>query len=343
MEQSIRDPEIPYVGALGGRFTPGKTIRIQGAVPGIAYKFDINLQCGPQTVPRDDIALQISVRILDGFIAINTLQAGVWGEEFQSFTQPIKRANHFEVTIMCDFNKYKIAINGQPFQDFPQRMHYDCITHLTIDGDVTINEILYGSFETFARAIPEIVPSREPYNDFEIINPDRSTGVDSSQPPSYNDVMQNYPTNGQPYPVKGSPRSPYPSGIPVAPYPTEIPAAPYPIGIPTSAPYPTGIPAHPYPTPSSSHHAPSAPNMTLPLITPVPLNAASSNFRPVQKSNTKKYCGYFWSIVLGIIIIIVVVVIKVKKQRTSSKYVATNTNNYANSYDSDYSHKYNWR
>uniref|UniRef100_A0A1Y1KR01 Galectin n=1 Tax=Photinus pyralis TaxID=7054 RepID=A0A1Y1KR01_PHOPY len=248
MEEPIRDPSIPYVGVIAGRFTPGKIIRIQGAVPGIAYRFDINLQCGPETRPRDDIAMHLSVRFLDGFIAMNSLQNGIWGEVVHGNTQPVKRAEQFEILIMCDFNKYKIVINDQLFYDFPQRIHYDSISYLTIEGDVTIANITYGSqnsLPTLPRPGPVPVIRRPPDNDFEIVN-----GPDHSQPPSYSEVVHNLPPKGQPYPMKSSPYNP-------------------------------GMTA-PYPTASSSFPSPSAPNLTLPAGMPVPLNAASSNFRPVS-------------------------------------------------------------
>lgn len=299
MEEAIRDPSIPYVGVVAGRFTPGKIIRIQGAVPGIAYRFDINLQCGPETRPRDDIAMHISVRFLDGFIAMNSLHNGVWGEVIKGNTQPVKRAEQFEILIMCDFNQYKVVINDQLFYDFPQRIHYDLVSYLTIEGDVTINNITYGSqnsLPTLPRSGPVPVLRRPIDNDFEIVN--------APPPPSYSEVVHNLPPNGPAYPMKSSPYNP---GMTV-----------------------------PYPTTSSSFPSPSAPNLTLPALAPVPLNAASSNFRPVPKTNTKKYCGYFWSIVIGIIIITAVIVSKstnhTSKSSSNYDYYQNNNNRYSNNW-----------
>ena len=300
MEQPILDPPIPYIGpVVGGRFSPGKVIRIQGVVPGVAYRFDVNLQCGPEISPRDDIALQVAVRILDGFIAINSLQNGIWGEEVQRNTQPIKRAERFEMIIMCDFNKYKVVINGLPFCDFPQRIHYDCITHLTIEGDVSIIQILYGSQSVPSSTIasgPTPVTLRHTNDDFEIINTRKPIDIGFSEPPSYSEVVHQYPPNVPPYPVKNSQ------------------------GMPQPAPYPIGTPSAPYPASTSSIPSPSAAGALLSPSTnvPIPLNAASSNFRPVKKANTKKLCGYFWAIFIGVLIIIAVVLIKATRSNKTS-------------------------
>lgn len=70
------------------------------------YRFDIYLK----SIPQNDNILQLSVRILDGYIAINSLENGIPGEEQLGETLPIKRAQGFEILILCDTDKYKVII-----------------------------------------------------------------------------------------------------------------------------------------------------------------------------------------------------------------------------------------
>lgn len=72
------------------------------------YRFNINLQCGSQTTPQDDIAIQIAVKILDGYVALNSLQNGIWDEEQRNLTLQIKRAEKFEIILKCEFSQYKV-------------------------------------------------------------------------------------------------------------------------------------------------------------------------------------------------------------------------------------------
>ncbi|KAF2897132.1 hypothetical protein ILUMI_09053, partial [Ignelater luminosus] len=107
MIKSIIDPPVPYIGPMPTAINPGKLIRIQGTVPAIAYRFNINLQCGPETSPQDDIALGIAVKVLESFITLNSLQYGIWGERQHMLTSPIKCSERFEIVLVCDFNHFK--------------------------------------------------------------------------------------------------------------------------------------------------------------------------------------------------------------------------------------------
>ncbi|KAF2889288.1 hypothetical protein ILUMI_16885, partial [Ignelater luminosus] len=139
-------------------------------------RFNINLQCGPQTAPQDDIALHMSVRLLEGHVVLNSLQHGIWNEEQRNLALPIKRAERFEIILTCEFNHYKVAINGRHYCEFPQQIHYDRVSHLAIDGDVSIVQISYES-STFA-GIGGASSSNVP----PVKNPAASTKM---QPPSY--------------------------------------------------------------------------------------------------------------------------------------------------------------
>ncbi|XP_050312650.1 trithorax group protein osa-like [Anthonomus grandis grandis] len=149
MAQPIVNPELPFVGEVPSGLQPGKMIRFQGVTHPDSDRFNINLATGPTAKPRDDTALHLSVRLNQGYIARNSYKNGSWDDEQGSGKLPIGQAQSFEIIILVDPHHYKIAVNGQHFCEFPHRIPYDQVTHLLIDGDVSITLI---SFEGIALA-----------------------------------------------------------------------------------------------------------------------------------------------------------------------------------------------
>lgn len=70
------------------------------------FRFNINLQTGPN--PNEDIALHISVRLLEGYVARNSFENNSWGEEQGSGTLPIAPGQKFEVLILCEAKEFKV-------------------------------------------------------------------------------------------------------------------------------------------------------------------------------------------------------------------------------------------
>ncbi|GBP27137.1 Galectin-4 [Eumeta japonica] len=105
------------------------------------YRFAINLQCGPNTDPRDDIALHINFRFPECCVVRNHLSTMSWGPEETAGGLPINRGESFEALILCEPNSIKIALNGIHFCEFIHRLPYQRITHITVDGDVMLTFI----------------------------------------------------------------------------------------------------------------------------------------------------------------------------------------------------------
>ncbi|KAF2898414.1 hypothetical protein ILUMI_07761 [Ignelater luminosus] len=271
MDTPIFNPSVPYVGPIEARFTPGNIIKIQGTVSSIANRFNINLQCGPKTSPQDDIALQVSIRLLDGYIALNSLQHGVWDEEQRSIRLPVKCGERFKISLICEFNQYKVDINKQHYYEFPQRILYDCITHLAIDGDVSIIQISCEPV-TYSNAAASTAQT----NNFKlsnfitatissgIIHSSASSGF-THQPPSYEAAI----SAGPPYPKSDfDGRMPQPEMTNLNPLPSAS-------GI-QSLPPPPGI-IIPFNGKQSSGG---------PLEETIPLNILSSDGIPLSSSDT---------------------------------------------------------
>ncbi|KAK5649097.1 hypothetical protein RI129_003989 [Pyrocoelia pectoralis] len=140
MVQVINDPSVPFLGSIKGGLSPGSMIRIQGEVPKNADKFNVNLHCSS---PPSDIALHMSIRLLQGYIARNSLENEDWGEEEGDGNLSIAPGESFEILILCDPGSYKIAVNGQHFCEFRHRIPFNGVSHLKVDGNVELRLIAF--------------------------------------------------------------------------------------------------------------------------------------------------------------------------------------------------------
>ncbi|XP_063836822.1 galectin-4-like isoform X2 [Ostrinia nubilalis] len=197
MAAPIYNPVIPCLYPLPGGMYPGRMIRVQGNVPPGAQRFAINLQCGPNTDPRDDIALHLNFRFVEMCVVRNHLSSMEWGVEETDGGIPIRRGEPFEALLLCEPQSIKVALNGIHFCEFLHRTPFQRITHITVDGDVAVQ------FIGFEGAAPQ-----QPY---------------MADPPTYGGQY------GPPPPAYGAPGYGAPQGY-SAPPPTAVQgytAAPY--------------------------------------------------------------------------------------------------------------------
>ncbi|XP_048485795.1 galectin-5 isoform X12 [Plutella xylostella] len=139
--QPIFNPVIPCVQPIPGGAYPGLMIRIRGSSFPNAERFAINLQCGPNTDPRDDIALHLNVRYDHMCIVRNHLASMSWGPEDVDGAMPIARGQAFEALVLVEPSSFKVAFNGVHFCQFSHRLPFQRVSHLTIDGDVSVQSI----------------------------------------------------------------------------------------------------------------------------------------------------------------------------------------------------------
>ncbi|XP_078592226.1 galectin-8-like isoform X4 [Branchiostoma floridae x Branchiostoma japonicum] len=159
MQAPVVNPHIPYIGEIQGGLQPGKMITIQGfVIPGadrkpglfgIMYEecwFHVNLQCGASTQPRADIALHFNPRLMAGVVVRNCLQNQAWGaEEKPHGPFPFAMGQNFEMIILTEPDKFKVAVNGQHFIEFRHRIPFQRVNTLAIDGKVQIQAIRFDS------------------------------------------------------------------------------------------------------------------------------------------------------------------------------------------------------
>ena len=73
------------------------------------FRFAINLQCGPNTEPRDDIAIHFSPQFDTRKVIRNTLQNLMWGPEESMGYFPFTPGQSFEVILLCEANHFKVS------------------------------------------------------------------------------------------------------------------------------------------------------------------------------------------------------------------------------------------
>ncbi|XP_049879664.1 alpha-(1,3)-fucosyltransferase 10-like [Pectinophora gossypiella] len=101
-------------------------------------RFAINLQIGPETDPRDDIALHVNFNFAEMHVIRNSLEGGEWGMCESYGGMPLEQGAPFDITIVCEIECFRVECNGYHFCDFVHRVP-GLIGYIAIDGDVVIH------------------------------------------------------------------------------------------------------------------------------------------------------------------------------------------------------------
>nr|AXF35731.1 lectin 1 [Holotrichia oblita] len=132
--------EVTYYGwPIPNGFPPGFMVRIQGLAHRGGKRFEVNFALGSE-YQSSNIAFHSSVRFGEGGDLVNNSYnvKKRWEEEERFHEVPITPGQNFEVLILCEATKFKIAIDGEHFCDFNHRIPFTNIKHLDIRGDATI-------------------------------------------------------------------------------------------------------------------------------------------------------------------------------------------------------------
>ncbi|GBN93353.1 Galectin-8, partial [Araneus ventricosus] len=145
MDSNIYNPTIPFIGPLPQPLQPGNLVRISGVVGSSATCFSISLQNGSNSYQRNDISLHLSPVFTSPPRVVRTyLENQQWGpEESHGPYFPFAVDQEFEILILVESDQFKIAVNGQHFTEFQYKLPLQSISHIAVDGDVTINSIKF--------------------------------------------------------------------------------------------------------------------------------------------------------------------------------------------------------
>uniref|UniRef100_A0A8C3X414 Galectin n=1 Tax=Catagonus wagneri TaxID=51154 RepID=A0A8C3X414_9CETA len=103
-------------------------------------RFFVNFEVGQG--PGADVAFHFNPRF-DGWdkVVFNSQQDGKWGNEEKKRSMPFRKGSAFELVIMVMPEHYKVVVNGDPFYEFGHRIPVQMVTHLKVDGDLTLQSI----------------------------------------------------------------------------------------------------------------------------------------------------------------------------------------------------------
>ncbi|CAG7721220.1 unnamed protein product [Allacma fusca] len=158
----IYNPQVPFTTVIDGGFGPGTKVRIQGRVPLSSTSFLINFQAGDSS-NFDDIPFQFSPRFNENVIVRRAKVNGKWGND-EKLTSvkghfPFQKGQPFVVMITADPKLFQLMVNGRQFATFHHKTSPSTITHLSIQGQVSISLILFGLVESVSTTVQVSKPS----------------------------------------------------------------------------------------------------------------------------------------------------------------------------------------
>ncbi|CAJ1077771.1 galectin-8 [Xyrichtys novacula] len=140
--QTFVNPTIPFAGTILGGFLPGEMVLIQGSVPSKADRFQVDFTCGSSVKPRADVAFHFNPRFQKSrCIVCNTLQTEKWGREEILHRMPFSPGASFELIILVQKDKFKVAVNGAHVLEYKHRMELELVDTLCISGKVNIEAV----------------------------------------------------------------------------------------------------------------------------------------------------------------------------------------------------------
>ena len=127
----------------------------------LVFRFAINIQTGPALRPCDDVNLHLSVRPSEHVIVRNHMERQNWGAEERYGGCPIAYGSQFEILILAESDKFKIAINGTHFCEFVHRLalHRAQFVHITGDGLNCQSILVEGDAPNVAPAYHPMMPA----------------------------------------------------------------------------------------------------------------------------------------------------------------------------------------
>uniref|UniRef100_A0A6I8N881 Galectin n=1 Tax=Ornithorhynchus anatinus TaxID=9258 RepID=A0A6I8N881_ORNAN len=116
------------------------SVYIQGNADEKMKRFCVNFKAGSGS--EADIAFHFNPRF-DGWdkVVFNSFQGGRWCNEEKKRSMPFHRGSHFELVFLVTNEHYKVVVNGNPFYEFGHRLPPQMVTHLHVDGDLSLQSI----------------------------------------------------------------------------------------------------------------------------------------------------------------------------------------------------------
>uniref|UniRef100_F1LAD2 Galectin n=1 Tax=Ascaris suum TaxID=6253 RepID=F1LAD2_ASCSU len=134
---------IPYRSQLQEKIEPGQTVIIKGSTIEESQRFTVSLHCKTADFSGNDVPLHLSFRFDEGKVVMNTFSNGEWGKEERK-TIPYKKGEKFDLRIRAHDDRFQIFCDQKEFKDYEHRLPLSSISHLSIDGDLYLNQVHWG-------------------------------------------------------------------------------------------------------------------------------------------------------------------------------------------------------
>ncbi|VDN59490.1 unnamed protein product [Dracunculus medinensis] len=134
---------IPYRSQLQEKIEPGQTLIVKGSTIDESQRFTLNLHCKTADFSGNDVPLHMSIRFDEGKIVLNTFSNGEWGKEERK-SNPFKRGEAFDIRIRAHDDRFQISCDQKEFKNYEHRLPLSSITHLSVDGDLYLNQVHWG-------------------------------------------------------------------------------------------------------------------------------------------------------------------------------------------------------
>ncbi|XP_004601117.2 galectin-4 [Sorex araneus] len=134
------NPTLPFCQPIPCALNVGSSIYLQGMACNDMTRFAVNFALGPE--PGADIAFQLN-HLFDNLVKVvfNSLLSGQWCEVQEERRTLFQRGEHFELLVMVMQEHYKVLVNGSLFYEYEHQIPFQEVTHLIVDGDVTLQSI----------------------------------------------------------------------------------------------------------------------------------------------------------------------------------------------------------
>lgn len=80
------------------------------------HRFSINLQCGPNTSPRDDVALHLTADFTRRLFLRNSIHSMSWGMEENQGGMPLHPGQQFHITIVIEASQFTVRLRTSLFE-----------------------------------------------------------------------------------------------------------------------------------------------------------------------------------------------------------------------------------
>ncbi|XP_049643432.1 galectin-4-like [Suncus etruscus] len=131
---------LPFKRAIPGSLNEGMVIYIEGVINNDMNWFEVDFALGPE--PEADIAFHFNLHFDSrNKMVFNSKQSGQWGKEQTKISSPFKEGEYFQLLVMVLQDYYMVKVIGNPSYEFGHQMPFQKVTHLHVQGDVSVHSI----------------------------------------------------------------------------------------------------------------------------------------------------------------------------------------------------------